>query len=151
MQIKNLLWPSDLSEQANAALPYVQDLADKYGAKVHLLYVAQDLESADHWYGDADRRMLESLQERECDFASHFLDDVCKDRLHGCPAFERHIRKGDPAKEIVAFARGNNIDAIVMATHGKGQKQGDGDHFGSVADRVVKNASVPVFVVQPKN
>jgi nucleotide-binding universal stress UspA family protein len=151
MEIKNILWPSDLSKQANAALPYVQDLANKYGAKVHLLYVAQDLESADHWYGDADRDMLEGLQKRECDFATSFLDDVCKDKLQGCPLFERHIRKGDPAREIVSFAGGNEIDAIVMATHGKGQEAGGGAHFGSVTDRVVKKASVPVFVVQPKD
>lgn len=150
MEIKNILWPSDLSEYANSALPYVQNLSHKYGATVHLLYVAQDLENADHWYGDADQKMVESLQKRECDFASVFLGDVCKDKLEGCSAFERHIRKGDPAREIVAYAAEHDIDAIVISTHGKGQKSVDSNHFGSVTERVLKNATVPVFVVPPQ-
>lgn len=151
MDIRNILWPSDLSEQANAALPYVRNLAQKYDAKVHLLYVAQDIESADHWYGDADREMLEALQKRECDFASHFLGNVCEDKLQGCPAFERYIRKGDPARVIAAFAGDHDIDVIVMASHGRGQKEGGSGQFGSVTDRVVKSAPVPVLVVRPPN
>lgn len=150
MEIKNILWPSDLSELGNSALPYVQDLAHKYGAKVHLLYVAQDMEQADHWYGDADPRMLDTLQKHECDFASHFLQDACKDKLQGCPAFERHILKGEPAPTIANFAEDNNIDVIVMASHGRGQSSGESAHLGSVTDRVLRIAPVPVLVARPE-
>lgn len=149
MEIKSILWPTDFSEQANGALPYVLDMSQKYGAEVHLLYVAQDVRQADHFYGDADRELLEGLQKRECGLAESLLERVCDEKLQACPSFKRHVLKGDPARTIIDFANKQGVDAIIMAAHGSGRREGEPGYFGSVTDRVMKSTAAPVFVVKP--
>ena len=43
MQIKKILWPTDFSDNANAALPYVLSLTRKYGAEIYLPYMVEDM------------------------------------------------------------------------------------------------------------
>jgi nucleotide-binding universal stress UspA family protein len=50
---------------------------------------------------------------------------------------------GDPAEEILKLAEKEEVDMVVMASHGRKGRF----HFGSVAEKVVKNASVPVVTV----
>jgi nucleotide-binding universal stress UspA family protein len=55
---------------------------------------------------------------------------------------------GDPARSIMQAARKENIDLIVMTTHGKsGIKRA---LLGSVADEVIRNSKKPVLVVRPQ-
>ena len=71
------------------------------------------------------------------------LDQICEKYLEGCPLYIKHIAVGDPAREILKMVDKENIDLVVMATRGnKGHFQ-----FGSVAEKVVKNADVPVVTV----
>ena len=57
------------------------------------------------------------------------------------------VRTGRAAEEITRFAREENIDLIVMATHGwTGVKHA---LLGSVAEKVVRYAAVPVMTVKP--
>jgi nucleotide-binding universal stress UspA family protein len=50
-----------------------------------------------------------------------------------------------PAETIVTIARQNDVDVIMLATHGRGGL--DRLFMGSVADRVIQNAPCPLFVV----
>ena len=54
---------------------------------------------------------------------------------------------GYAAKEIINRAHEENVDVIVMGTHGR--KGIDRILFGSVAEKVVKNADMPVLTVRP--
>ena len=54
---------------------------------------------------------------------------------------------GDPAEEIVGLAKDEKIDLIIMGTHGKGAI--NKFFFGSVAQKVVRDATVPVLTVKP--
>ena len=49
MQVKKLLWPTDLSGNAAKALPYVTSLTEKYQTEVHLLYVIEDVAHHESW------------------------------------------------------------------------------------------------------
>lgn len=57
------------------------------------------------------------------------------------------IVDGDPAREIVRLAKDENVDLIIMGTHGKGAIPKF--VFGSVAQKVVRDATVPVLTVKP--
>jgi nucleotide-binding universal stress UspA family protein len=63
--------------------------------------------------------------------------------LNGCPRYIKHIAIGDPAQEILRFIEETEVDMVVMA------KRGQKGHFrfGSVSEKVVKNAPVPVVTV----
>lgn len=143
MEVKKILWPTDFSDNSEHALPYVTSLGEKYETEVHVLYVIPEL--ADHapWYGVFDRPHIDKIHEWERKTAEKRLNEICEKHLDGCPLYVRHIAMGDPAEEILKLAEKEGMDMVVMASHGrKGHF-----HFGSVAEKVVKNASVPVITV----
>lgn len=145
MEIKKILWPTDLSENASQALPYVISLTQKYQAQLYLLYVTEDLSDHDRWWGEFDTSHVTKLRDREMRGAEKRLEEVCQKELADCPYYQKRVVLGDPAQEILKAIEEEDIDLVVMATHGlKG-----GFPFGSVTEKVVKNSPVPVFTVNP--
>lgn len=151
MEFKKILWPTDLSENATQALPYVKSLAEKYQAEVHLLHVVEDVRQFDHIGGNARPSFLKEFQEKVVQRGKHRLEETCQKELVGCPGYQKQIVVGDPAREILKTIEKEDIDLVVMATHGYGEGTG-GERtvhfpFGSVSEKVVKNSPVPVFAV----
>ena len=143
MQFSRILWPTDFSGSAEKALPTIQSLTEKYGTEIHVLYVIEDIAHHKPWYGDFEKERIDKILKWEEKTAKQRLDKICSDYLEGCPLYIKHIAVGDPAQEILNIAAREKVDAIVMATRGaKGNFR-----FGSVAEKVVKNAPVSVITV----
>lgn len=147
MEIKNILWPTDLSKRSAAALPMVRHLSQKLSAAVHLLYVVDDLRRFEHFYGQAAPDLLKGLQEAEYRSAEAMMTQVCHKDLEGCPLWHRHLRQGDPAARIIELALDLPAELIVMATHGVGRGEDKARFFGSVAEKVIKTSPIPVLTV----
>ena len=145
MEIKKILYTTDFSKNAEYALPYVTSLSEKYNAEVHILYVGDDLSHHEAWYGEFEGTHLPKIREWEKKNANKRLDAICDNHLQGCPRFVKHIVVGDPAKEILKFIDYEKIDLVVMATHGMKAHF----PFGSVTEKVVKNAKAPVLTITP--
>ena len=143
MEIKKILWPTDFSFIAEKALPHVTSLTQQYGAEIHVLYVIEDIAHHETWYGEFDKTHIDKLMEWADKSAKKRLDQVCEKYLEGCPLYIKHIAVGDPAKEILKLAEKENIDMIVMASHG----QKGNFRFGSVTEKVLKNSPVPVTTI----
>ena len=144
MDVRKILWPTDFSKNASAALPYVQSLGEKHQTEVHVLYVIDDLgHQEDPWYGELDKRHMEQIHQWEEKKAKKRLDDICNSYLEGCPLFIKHVAIGDPAKKIIETAEKEGLDMIVMSSRGRRSFFG----FGSVAEKVTKNTTVPVVTV----
>lgn len=152
MEIRKILWPTDFSENAASALPYVTSLSERYQAEVHLVFVAEDARQFDHFYGDASPEFLKEFQERIIRKAQERLGTLCRSELKGCPLYRTAVMTGDPAEEILKAVEKEQIDLVVMATHGHGEEIGGLRHFpfGSVSERVIKNSPVPVLAVNPE-
>ena len=101
MEIKKILWPTDLSKKAAEALPYVTSLSEKYQAEIHLVYVVEEIGHFGAWYGEFDRSHIDQMQEMEKKMAEEQLNQICENHLEGCPLYIRHIAMGDPASEIL--------------------------------------------------
>lgn len=148
MEIKRILWPTDLSEAASLALPYVRSLAEKYGATVVVLHVHDELTRFDRLAkalkNDEAARVREQVKSETHDA----LTNICQTLGDACPLYEKQIRMGEPAEEILKFVEKENIDLVIMATHGYGGIKRFA--YGSVADRVVQNSPAPVFTVRGK-
>jgi nucleotide-binding universal stress UspA family protein len=143
MEVKKILWPTDFSDNSENALPYVASLGEKYQTEVHVLYVIPELANHEPWYGEFDRSHINKIHDWERKKAEQRLNEICEKHLKGCPLFIRHIAMGDPAQEILKLVDEEKMDMVVMASHGrKGHF-----HFGSVAERVVKNSPVPTITV----
>jgi nucleotide-binding universal stress UspA family protein len=151
-EVKRILWPTDLSQSSAQALPLVTSLSQKYGAEVHLLFVAEDISQVINFYGQDHPGPVEEFRNWIVRKAQEKMDKLCEQSLGGCPAYRKVIVVGDPAQEILRYISDQGMDMVVMATHGHGWESHP--HlpgqavFGSVSEEVVKNSPVPVLTVR---
>lgn len=135
---KKILVPLDGSELANKILPLVADLAQKYDAEVHLVHV---------YYVELGEPVPQAIQEavaREKSQCELFLSQAAEDlKKQGVKRVQIVCLEGSPAREIVAYAKQQQMDLIAMSTHGKGEVAWV---LGSVAEKVVSHAPVPVLL-----
>lgn len=134
--------PVDGSIYAINAVAYADDLADKCGSKLNLLYVLQSGESfilPEH---------LEKLVEETGAVKSEAdrILSAAMDRITLCDhsRISKETREGDPAGEILKFCREKGIDLIVMGDRGVGDLQGL--LLGSVSHKVVQAAECPCLL-----
>ena len=146
IQLKRILVPTDFSEPSERAAAYAVELAKRFDAEeVHCLHVSDipaDLLATSAYYMTGpseqfiDQVRNESLKNLEAFIAKN---------LPGVPVKKAFV-EGRPFIEIDRYARDNNIDLMVIATHGRTGLT----HalFGSVAEKVIRKAPCPVLVVK---
>jgi nucleotide-binding universal stress UspA family protein len=138
--LKRILVPHDFSETSEAAVRYGIALARTFGAKLHLLHVSDKarFEMATEFPLGLDGSLKDALRER----LLKILGPPAQVELQ--PEFV--VQAGAPAAEIVRYAGEQDIDLIVMGTHGRGVIA----HamLGSVAEKVVRTAPCPVLTVR---
>lgn len=142
---KNILFPIDFSECSTSIFPHVIDMARRFDAKLHLLFVARDIS----YLGaiDVPSEMLLGTVAEVARAGEDQMEAFCEKHLSDFPNYEGKVVIGNPEEEIVKFADEQGINLIVMGTHGR--KGLDRIVMGSVADHVVKSASMPVLTVNP--
>jgi nucleotide-binding universal stress UspA family protein len=143
MKINRILWPTDFSNNAEQAVPYVQSLTQQYGAEIHVLYVIEDIAHHESWYGEFKDNHIKELMEWANKSATKRLNQVCDKYMDGCPLYIKHIAVGDPAEEILKLIDKEEVELVVMTTHG----QKGTFPFGSVTEKVLKNSPVPVTTI----
>jgi nucleotide-binding universal stress UspA family protein len=145
VKIEKILFPTELREYSLKILPFVISMSEKYNSTIYLLHVIEDFSKWGGFY--IPHISLDIYQKEALDAAEVFMDKVCEEQMQGCPNFERRIRSGDPDAEILKIIESEDIDLVVMGTHGyKGLEHAI---FGSVAEKVVKNSTVPVLTINP--
>ncbi|MGD9366853.1 MAG: universal stress protein [Desulfobacteraceae bacterium] len=142
MEFKKILWPTDFSRNAAKALPIVDSLTKKYDAELHMLYVF-DTTHLEPWYDDLGKDQTDSMLDRGRELGQRRLERICSKYLQDCPEHTRHTAMGNPAQEILKFIDQEEVDLVVMPTHGERGVF----PFGSVTEKVVKNSPVPVLTV----
>lgn len=144
-EIERILFPADLSEVSSKLAPEVIAMAQKYGAEVHLLFVAGTFEKFKTFYiphpslknfGD---EVLRGGQKKLAEFVEEFFSDY--------PSLKTAVIQGDPAEVILRYIATEKIDLVIMGTHGR--KGLDRILFGSVATQVVQNSPAPVLTINP--
>ena len=144
MKFKKVLWPTDFSENAALAIPYVKSLYDQYETEIHVLYVLEAWGEYGTWYGEyEDQKEIEKIQNWAEETAKKRLRELCESHLEGCPRYIRHIAVGEPVEEILKLVDQEKVDLIILASQGGRARFG----FGSVSERVIKKATVPVLTI----
>lgn len=139
-----ILFPVDLSPSSPKLAGYVKSMVEKPEAVLHLLFVARDLS---HFGGiNVPFAAINNLNEALSKGAEVNLEKF-RDRHFPGMNVTIAVRSGDIADQILDYARENGVDLIVMGTHGR--KGMEKVLLGSVAERVIKGAAVPVMVVNP--
>ena len=144
-EFKRILFPVDLSETSSKLVPYVVTMAEKFGAEIHLLFVARIFDYFSSVYVPQDsinkfaNDLLEGAKKRLEEFRAEYFEAV--------PSTRAVVIPGDASEEILNYVQLKTIDMLILGTHGR--KGLDKIVFGSVAERVAKAAPVPVLLVNP--
>ncbi len=145
IKLDKILVPTDFSEPSERAAVYARELAKRYGSRVVCLHVSEipaDLLATNAYFMTGPSEQFIEQVRKE---AKQSLDSFAEKHIEDAPV-ETVFLEGRPFLEIVNYARDSGVDLIVIATHGRtGLKH---VLFGSVAEKVVRQAPCPVLVVK---
>jgi nucleotide-binding universal stress UspA family protein len=144
MEVKSILCPIDFSDFSAAAYAYALSLAEYYKARIVALHVVElwkypfaDYAAHEADYAKFSRAMNEGGEVQLRRFVKEHPADGLQTQLV--------IHQGNPSSCILSVAQEENIEVIVMGTHGR--RGFDRLVLGSTTDRVMRKAACPVLVV----
>ncbi|MFO8010757.1 MAG: universal stress protein [Dehalococcoidia bacterium] len=141
----------DGSGLAEQALPYASAQAKRFGSKVILLQIVNLTDATvipAGPMGPAEPEHAGPLQElsrKQAEAAGQYLGGIAENmESEGVDVSFEVLDDPGPGEAIVDFTDRNNMDLIVMTTHGR---SGLGRTvFGSVADHVMRQSGLPILV-----
>jgi nucleotide-binding universal stress UspA family protein len=167
VDVKKILYATDLSENARYAFAYAVSLADLYKASITFIHVLPEISnlidksiigyiSEDRWEEIKSQNVDEA---REALIGKRRDHLTIKDALHqfsenvkesregeGFVTDDIIVVRGNPVEEILKYSAERNCDLIVMGTHGQGTLADV--MMGSTARRVLRRSKKPVLVVR---
>jgi nucleotide-binding universal stress UspA family protein len=145
-KIDLILVPTDFSGLSCEAFSWAALLAQQFNAKILIVHVISERDAVDMTSkpGNPWETVLEQEDHAMIDkFQSCLISDIR-------PEIDTQtlVEVGAAEEKLVEAAKENDADLIVMATHGRTGLS----HalMGSVAEKVIRHASCPVFTVRPK-
>lgn len=147
---RRILVPLDGSKLAECALPHAEELAKGFGAANVILVSVTERVQGYRAFEEPSQPMGQRLapeafgkQEKQ---AQKYLGRIAKAMEAKGIKVGTEVLLGDPAEEIVIYAKHPGCDIIVMSSHGR-SGIGRWTH-GSVADRIFRGSPVPVLMVR---
>lgn len=143
---QHILVAVDFSDSSLDALRLAFQLAETHGAALDVLHVshAPYVVTGDLDVSPADSAAWEDLGGRLNDAALQRLADIVEEELPESLSAGIRSIQGDASTEIVAAAKENGVDLIVVGAHGSHGLRGA--FLGSVTNRVLRHSPVPVLV-----
>jgi len=144
IKLDKILIPTDFSDFSQQALQYGLSFCREYKAKMVLLHVIEDpfYPSTGGSFGFDMADFFARMQEESDRKMQELIPAAQQEGL----SVERMITRGTPFLEIIRVAKEEDVDMIVVATHGRTGLA----HvlMGSVTEKVVRKAPCPVLVVR---
>jgi nucleotide-binding universal stress UspA family protein len=137
---ERILFPTDGSETAGAALEYALLVADVHGATLVVLNVADTNRDS---VTMIEGRVVDALEEEGQRIVSAAADRAVERGV----SVETDVLQGDPYRTIADYADEYAVDLVVMPTHGR--RGIERFLLGSVTERVIGATDVPVLTVTP--
>lgn len=143
--VKNILFATDFSSTSDNALPYAAAICRRFASTLHLVHVVSDA-SLMMMASGVDYVSMGTIYDDAHAEAKEKLDQISIS-LEGIP-YRNYVRHGQVWKSIAAIVPENEIDLIIVGTHGR---TGLGKLLlGSVAEDILRHAPCPVLTVGPK-
>jgi len=146
LTIRKILCPIDFSDACRSALAMACEWAERLGAELHLLHVAEGLSNPYPYLGPPFNEAMaweSSIRQK----AREALEAWPLPEGHSARKVIRELRSGSPIVQIAEYAHEIKCELIVMGTHGRRGLS----HLllGSVAENVVRRAPCSVLTVRP--
>lgn len=142
--IKKILCAVDFSDQSPKVADYAKTMGQALGAKIFVLYVAPTLSQYVGFHIPAST--IETFVGEIVSGADSTMTAFMDENFQGVDA-DGKVVAGYAAEEILEFAKKEDMDMVIMGTHGRHGI--DRILFGSVAEKVVKTCRCPVLTVRP--
>ena len=146
---KKIMVPMDGSELAECVLAHVQTIAEAKGVQtVVFVRVVEPLSMSPvrgetGWLTEEEMKQVDAKSKA---FAESYLEKLVSGLDYGKVAIQKEVLVGRAAEQLAEYAGKNDIDLIIVATHGRsGVSRWV---WGSVADRLLRSAHVPVLMVR---
>jgi nucleotide-binding universal stress UspA family protein len=156
-EIRNILYATDLSENARYAFKYASTIANRFGAAITILHVLEELSPSslglvseivgkERW-ADLKKRneekVISSIKtgiEEECNEISQAMPE--------CPFIVQRIivKTGHPVDQIIHYAEKEDCDMVIIGSHGHGIFSEA--VLGSTSRRVLRQCRKPVLVIR---
>lgn len=166
IEIKKILYPTDLSQSGREAFSYAASLAKVYDAEITVYHVVEETPKLNRslvgyisdslWEEIRSRNVHEAIdllvsRKRDNTAIKKCIGEYCEDIQASNPeqadvTYDIAVGVGDPVEKIVAFCEEGNFDLIVIGRHGHGLLKAA--IMGDTARRVIWHAKAPVLVVR---
>ena len=140
LRYRHVLVAFDASSEAQLALAHAVAMAQVYRAKVALVAVVPPPPLLS-WQAPGGMRGIHEAEQEELEKALREAADGVPDDL----SVTTQLLDGDPARELLRLVRDGDFDVIVMGSRGRGRVTAA--LLGSVSNRVMHDAGVPVIVI----
>lgn len=146
IELKQILYPTDFSEYADHARMYVTEMAKAFNSKVILMHTIQAPSHYEVAYNYELALNPEEIGEKRQKAADKKINEIAQKIREEGVEVETLITLGSPFVDIVSTARKQEVDLVILSTHGWGFIK----HvlMGSTAERVVRKAPCPVLTVR---
>jgi len=143
---KKILCPVDFSEFTDEILAYAVSIAKRFDSELHLIHVIPNLNYFTPYESFLTPENLVAIERNIEGEVGKDFDKITK-KLD--LPFKRIVKTGVTFVEIIDYIKGQDIDLVVMGTHGRSGIE----HIliGSVAEKVVRKSPCPVLTVRPKD
>jgi nucleotide-binding universal stress UspA family protein len=132
-----ILLPTDGSEESKEAVNHAEELAEKFDAEVHIIYVVDITKQA------GEPRVPTQVESMR-DLGEDIVDEVENEFENALT--ETAVKVGVPHQEINNYVEEENIDLITMGSHGRSGL--NRMLLGSVTEKVLRTCSAPILTVQ---
>ena len=144
LAIRSVLVPVDFSDVSELVLRYGAEMARDYGAELHVVTVVESSDvmiELDDPLGVRKRWRAEGVEKAQVELA-----ELAR-RVLGRRKHAEAVLEGEPADEIVRYCEANEVELLVIGSHGaRGFIR---DWLGGVTYQVMKKSECPVLVVKP--
>ena len=140
LRYRHVLVAFDASPEAQLALAHAVAMAQVYRAKVALVAVVPPPPLL-AWQAPGGMRGMHDSEQAELEAALREAADRVPDDM----SVTTRLLDGDPARELLRAARDGDHDVLVMGSRGRGRMTAA--LLGSVSNRVMHDAEIPVIVV----
>jgi len=145
INIKVIVVATDFSEPAGTALDYGRNFARAFGAKLHVVHVANDLAAAAP-VSEIPLDLTKIQAQLDAEARASLDAAITDDDLRSLAVDKVLLTSATPSRAILDYAADTRADIIIVGTHGRG---GLAEFFlGSVAQKIVRSAPCPVLTVR---
>ncbi len=143
---KRILWPTDFSPLSLQGARYARAFGKRFGAELHVVHVIPPALTPDFAATLPTEVPVVYSEQELAETCRQRLQELVSAQFAGLPGVSVHVTFGNPWSSICRHAEQNDVDLIIVATHGRTGLR----HvlIGSTAERIVQHAPCPVLVVK---